>query len=48
MGLVVVVGVEGEVSEEFTGLGGDDSDVEIFDDEYDWGVGVSASDADVV
>ena len=32
----------------FSGFGVDDSDVEVFDDEYDWLVFVGSSDADVV
>jgi hypothetical protein len=36
------------VSEEFSGVGRDDSDVEVSDDEYDGFAGVGAADADVV
>jgi len=46
--LVAAVWVEGEVAEEFAGGGVDDSDVEVVDDENDWGVFVGAADADVV
>ncbi len=48
MGLVVAGWVEGEVSEEFTGLGCDDSDVEVGDQQGYGGVGVGSADADVV
>ena len=48
LGLVVAVGVEGEVSEEFTGLGCDDFDVEVGDEEGYGGVFVGSADADVV
>ena len=48
LGLVVAGRVEGEVSEEFTGLGCDDSDVEVGDQQGYGGVFVSSADADVV
>lgn len=48
LGLVAAGWVEGEVSEEFAGLGGDDSDVEVVDEHHDFGSGVCAADADVV
>ena len=48
MGLVVAVGVEGEVAEEFAGSGGDDSDVEVGGDDGDEGSGVCSADSDVV
>ena len=47
-GLVAAGGVECEVSEEFSGVGRDDSDVEVSDEEYDGFAGVGAADADVV
>jgi hypothetical protein len=46
-GLVVGVGLEGEVAEEFAGGGGDDADVAVGDEEDDVGSGVGSSDADV-
>ena len=46
--LVADVGVEGEVSEEFAGVGGDDSDVEVVDEEDDGGVFVGSADGEVV
>ena len=46
--LVAAVGVEGEGSEEFSGVGGDDADVEVVDEQDDGGVFVGAADADVV
>ena len=48
LGLVVAGRVEGEVSEEFAGLGCDDSDVEVGDEEGYGGVFVGSADADVV
>ena len=48
LGLVIAGRVKGEVSEEFTGLGCDDSDVEVGDEQGCGGVGVAAADADVV
>ena len=48
LGLVVAFWVEGEVSEHFAGVGGDDSDVEVVDQQGDLGSGVGAADADVV
>ena len=47
-GLVVLGGVEGEGSEEYSGGGVDDADVEVVDEEQDVGSGVGSSDADVV
>jgi len=47
-GLVVAAGVDGELAEEFSGDGCDDSDVEVLDEEDDGGSGVGSSDADVV
>ena len=41
-------GVEGEVSEEFSGGGVDDAYVEFVDQEDDGGSGVGSSDSDVV
>ena len=41
--LVVAVRVEGELSEEFSGGGVDDADVEVLDDHEDLGVGVFAA-----
>ena len=48
LGLVVAGWVKGEVSEEFTGLGCDDSDVEVGDQQGYGGVFVGSADADVV
>ena len=48
LGLVVAGWVKGEVSEEFAGLGCDDSDVEVGDQQGYGGVFVSSADADVV
>jgi hypothetical protein len=45
--LVVAVGVEGQVVEEFAGFG-EDSDVEVVDQHDDSLAGVGASEADVV
>ena len=47
-GLVVAVGVEGEVAEEFAGGGVDDSHVEVGDEHHDSGSGVFVAEADVV
>jgi hypothetical protein len=47
-GLVVAVGVEGELAQELAGGGVDDPDVEVADQEQDAGSGVGAADADVV
>ena len=44
MGLVV----EGEVAEELAGVGGDDADVAVGDEEGGVGAGVGSADADVV
>jgi hypothetical protein len=46
--LVVAGGVDGEGSEEFSGGGVDDADVEVVDEEDDVGSGEGSSDADVV
>ena len=46
-GLVVLVEVDGELSEEFAGDGVDDSDVEVLDEQDDVGSGVGSADADV-
>ena len=48
LGLVVPGGVEGEVAQEFAGGLGDDSDVQVLDEQQDVGSGVGSSDADVV
>ncbi len=48
MGLVVAGRVKGEVSEQFAGVGCDDSDVEVGDEQGYGGVFVAAADADVV
>ena len=48
LGLVVAVGVEGELAEEFAGGGVDDADVEVGDEDDDVGSGVGPADADVV
>src|SRR5215510_1429637 len=47
-GLVVDVGVEGEVAEEFAGGGVDDADVAVGGEQGDAGSGVGSADADVV
>ena len=46
--VVVPGGVELEGSEEFSGGGVDDADVEVVDEQEDVGSGVGSSDADVV
>ncbi len=48
LGLVVAVGVEGEVAEHFSGGGVDDADVEVFDEEDDGGLSVGSADSHVV
>ncbi len=45
---MAAVGVEGENSEEFAGVGADDADVEVVDQQDDGGAFVGAADADVV
>lgn len=47
-GLVVLVGVDGEFAEEFSGGGVGDADVEVVDEHDDGGSGVGSSYADVV
>jgi hypothetical protein len=47
-GLVVAVGVEGELAQELAGGGVDDADVQVLDEEQDAGSGVGPADADVV
>jgi hypothetical protein len=47
LGLVVAVGVEGELAEELAGFGVDDAGVEIGDEEVDALAGVCAAEADV-
>jgi hypothetical protein len=47
-GLVVAGGVEGEVAQEFAGVGIDDADVEVLHEQQDALVGVVAADAGVV
>ena len=47
-GLVVAVGVEDQVAEEFAGGGVDDPDLEVLDEQDDAGSGVGSADADVV
>ena len=47
-GLVVAVGVEGELAQEFAGGGVDDADFQVLDQEQDAGSGVGPADADVV
>ena len=47
-GLVVAVGVEGELADEFAGGGVDDADVQVVDEHEDGGPGVGSADADVV
>ena len=46
--LVADVGVEGEGSEEFPGVGRDDADVDVVDEQDDGGSFVGSADADVV
>ena len=46
--MVVAGGVEGEVAQEFAGVGVDDADVVVLREEDDALVGVGAADADVV
>ena len=46
--LVAAFGVECEVSEEFSGGGVDNADVEVVDEHQDGCVGVGSADADVV
>jgi hypothetical protein len=46
--LVVLAGVEEELSEEFTGGGVDDPNVVVLDEHQDVGSGVGPADADVV
>src|SRR6202167_3120082 len=46
--LVALVGVEGELAQEFAGGGVDDADVQVLDEEQDAGSGVAAAGADVV
>ena len=46
-GLVVLVGVDGELAEEFAGDGVDGADVEVLDEQDDVGSLVGSSDADV-
>jgi hypothetical protein len=48
LGLVVLVGVEGQFAQEFTGGGVDDADLEILDEHDDVGPGVGSPDADVM
>ncbi len=48
LGLVVAVWVEGQLSEELPGLGVDDADVLVVDEDFHAGVFMCASDADVV
>jgi hypothetical protein len=47
-GLVVAVGVEDELAEEFSGGGVDDADLEVLDEQDDAGSRVGSADADVV
>src|SRR5262249_27520224 len=47
-GLVVAVGVEGELAYEFAGGGVDDADLEVVDEHEDAGSGAGSADADVV
>ncbi len=46
-GLVVAVGVDGELAQDLAGGGVDDRDVEVVDEDLDVGSGVGSSDADV-
>ena len=46
-GLVVAFCVDFQLSEEFSGGGVDDADVEVVDEQYDVGSGVGSADADV-
>jgi hypothetical protein len=45
--LVVLVGVDGELVDEFAGDGVDDADVEVVDEQDDVGSAVGSADADV-
>jgi hypothetical protein len=47
-GLVVAVGVEGQVAEQFAGGGVDDAHVQVGDEHHDSGSGVFVAQADVV
>ena len=47
-GLVVAAGVDGQFAEQFAGLGGDDADVPVVDEEPNADAFVGAADADVV
>jgi hypothetical protein len=47
-GLVVAVGVEGELADEFAGVCVDDADVQVLDEEQDAGSGVGPAGAGVV
>jgi hypothetical protein len=47
-GLVVAVGVEGEVAQELSGGGVDDADVVVGDEHHDAGSGVLVAEADVM
>ena len=47
-GLVVAVGVEGQLAKKLAGSGVDDPDLEVLDQEQDAGSGVGSADADVV
>ncbi len=46
--MVVAVGVEGQLPQEFAGDGVDDADLEVLDEQDDAGSGVGSADADVV
>ncbi|MGZ8766995.1 MAG: hypothetical protein ACXWYK_01630, partial [Aeromicrobium sp.] len=46
--LVVACWVDGELSEQFSGDGVDDADVQVVDEQDDVGSGVGSADADVV
>ena len=47
-GLVVLVGVDGQVADDLAGVAVDDGDVEVVDEHADVGAGVVGSEADVV
>ena len=46
-GLVVLVGIDDQLSQELAGGGVDDADVEVLDEQEDAGSGVGSPDADV-
>ena len=46
--MAVLVGVDGEFSEDFSGVAVDDDDVQVVDEHADWGAGVFHAEFDVV